>query len=86
MADHEGVCHWCRHAGADQVDHIRNVASFDNPADAEVLSNLAPIHGAPCEVCLEACHLRTTAQEAAAARAKVTALTRYQSGLHPSQR
>jgi 5-methylcytosine-specific restriction protein A len=57
MRQHDGICHVCHQAGADQVDHIVPLA--EGGPDTE--HNLAPIHREPC-------HRTKTQAESARAR------------------
>ena len=62
----QGVCHVCKHEGADEVDHIVNVAAWlreQRDGDPHDLSNLALIHGAACGTCGKRCHIAKTAVE-----------------------
>jgi 5-methylcytosine-specific restriction endonuclease McrA len=76
------VCHVCHHAGADQVDHIINVAH----GGTHELSNLAPIHGDRCPTCAEACHKAKTAREAADGRRQQRAKAKHPVLVHPGLR
>jgi len=64
LAQHQGRCHQCLHPGAEQVDHIINVAA----GGTHELGNLAPIHNNPCPVCQRRCHQEKTQREARAGR------------------
>jgi 5-methylcytosine-specific restriction endonuclease McrA len=59
MRAHQGVCHVCKQAGADEIDHIIPLAQ----GGLHVPANWAPIHGDPC-------HKAKTARESGAARRK----------------
>lgn len=59
LKDHAGRCHLCGHDGAEQVDHIVNVARGGTHA----LDNLAPAHGTPCPTCQRRCHTEKTQAE-----------------------
>ncbi|MGV6990869.1 HNH endonuclease [Gordonia amicalis] len=56
-------------------DHIRNVASFTNPADAETDDN--------CQAACVPCHSIKTLQESAAAKARKRAQLRLPTEPHP---
>lgn len=58
LLKHDGLCHVCGHAGADQADHVVPLSE----GGADDLSNLRPIHAEPC-------HREKTAAEAQRARA-----------------
>lgn len=66
IARGRGVCHVCRHAGADEADHV--IAVADGGADTE--ANMAPIHGGRCSTCGRRCHADKTQEEARRARAR----------------
>lgn len=73
------TCHDCGHGGADEVDHLVNVAA----GGSHEYDNLAAIHGAPCPTCGRECHKIKTQAEAAAARAKQRASARHPRERHP---
>ncbi|MGI8753582.1 MAG: HNH endonuclease [Acidimicrobiales bacterium] len=64
LAEHDGRCHLCGHAGAEQVDHVvpRSQGGTDD------VGNLAPAHAQPCPTCGRRCHQAKTQTEAAAGR------------------
>lgn len=66
LARDAATCHVCGHDGADEVDHLVNVATWQReqrPGDPHDDANLAPIHGGHCETCGRGCHDEKTAGE-----------------------
>lgn len=78
----QGVCWLCHHPGAEEVDHIVNVAS----GGGHEYGNLAAIHGRPCATCDRRCHIEKTAQESATARAAIRAKGKHPVEQHPGLR
>ena len=66
LRDHAGRCHICGHPGAEQVDHVLNVAR----GGTHEPSNLAPAHGLPCPTCGRKCHTEKTQAESLLAKPK----------------
>lgn len=64
LAEHERRCHVCGHDGADEVDHVVNVAR----GGSHEPENLRPIHGHVCPTCGRRCHQSKTATEAQTSR------------------
>jgi 5-methylcytosine-specific restriction endonuclease McrA len=66
FAAYGDTCHLCQHAGADQVDHVINVAR----GGTHELQNLRPVHGGACPTCQRRCHTDKTTRESHAYRPK----------------